>query len=132
MSITKTAYVKKIFGRPIRAKRRFCTMGDRLCYNFRELIKKERDKMNAVITVIGADKVGILASISTVCANSSVNIEEVTQTILRGMFAMIMLVTLPEDLTIESLSQKLGEAGKKLELNVTVTRQEIYDVTHKV
>ncbi len=88
--------------------------------------------MNAVITVIGADKVGILASISTECANARVNIEEVTQTILRGMFAMIMLVTLPEDLTIESLSQKLSEAGKKLELNVTVTRQEIYDVTHKV
>ena len=88
--------------------------------------------MNAVITVIGADKVGILASISTVCANAHVNIEEVTQTILRGMFAMIMLVTLPEDLTIESLSQQLSEAGKKLELNVTVTRQEIYDVTHKV
>ena len=88
--------------------------------------------MNAVITVIGADKVGILASISTACANARVNIEEVTQTILRGMFAMIMLVTLPEDLTIESLSQRLNEVGQKLELNVTVTRQEIYDVTHKV
>jgi ACT domain-containing protein len=88
--------------------------------------------MNAVITVIGADRVGILASISTVCANSRVNIEEVTQSILRGMFAMIMLVTLPDDLTIESLSERLGEAGGKLNLNVTVTRQEIYDVTHKV
>ena len=88
--------------------------------------------MNAVITVIGADKVGILASIATVCANARVNIEEVTQSILRGMFAMIMLVTLPEDLTIEGLSQKLNEAGAKLELNITVTRQEIYDVTHKV
>ena len=87
--------------------------------------------MNAVITVIGTDKVGILASISTACANAQVNIEEVTQSILRGMFAM-MLVTLPDDLTIESLSQKLNEAGAKLELNITVTRQEIYDVTHKV
>ncbi len=88
--------------------------------------------MNAVITVIGTDKVGILASISTACANARVNIEEVTQSILRGMFAMIMLVTLPDDLTIESLSQTLNEAGEKLELRVTVTRQEIYDVTHKV
>ncbi len=88
--------------------------------------------MNAVITVIGTDKVGILASISTACANARVNIEEVTQSILRGMFAMIMLVTLPDDLTIESLSQTLNEAGEKLELRITVTRQEIYDVTHKV
>jgi ACT domain-containing protein len=88
--------------------------------------------MNAVITVIGADKVGILARVSTACADSRVNIEEVTQTILRGMFAMIMLVTLPEDLTIESLSETLNEAGKVLSVNISVTRQEIYDVTHKV
>ncbi len=88
--------------------------------------------MNAVITVIGADKVGILARISTVCADCRVNLQEVTQTILRGMFAMIMLVTLPEDLTIESLSAKLNEAGRALGVNVSITRQEIYDVTHKV
>ncbi|MBN1778407.1 MAG: ACT domain-containing protein [Clostridiales bacterium] len=88
--------------------------------------------MNAVITVIGADKVGILARISTLCADNSVNIEEVTQTILRGMFAMIMLVTLPEGITIESLAGKLTEAGKALGVNVSVTRQEIYDVTHKI
>jgi ACT domain-containing protein len=88
--------------------------------------------MNAVITVIGADRVGILARISAVCADNNVNIEEVTQTILRGMFAMIMLVTLPQELTIETLSGKLSEAGKALGVNCSVTRQEIYDVTHKV
>jgi len=88
--------------------------------------------MNAVITVIGADKVGILARIATLCADNRVNIEEVTQTILRGMFAMIMLVTLPEEITIESLSAKLNEAGKSLGVSVSITRQEIYDVTHKV
>ena len=88
--------------------------------------------MNAVITVIGADKVGILARISTICADNHVNIEEVTQTILRGMFAMIMLVTLPEEITVESLSDKLTEAGKALGVNISVTRQEIYDVTHKI
>jgi ACT domain-containing protein len=88
--------------------------------------------MNAVITVIGADKVGILARISTICADNRVNIEEVTQTILRGMFAMIMLVTLPEEITIETLSGKLTEAGRALGVNVSVTRQEIYDVTHKI
>ena len=88
--------------------------------------------MNAVITVIGADKVGILARIATLCADNLVNIEEVTQTILRGTFAMIMLVTLPEDITIESLSGKLAQAGRSLGVNVSITRQEIYDVTHKV
>ncbi|HPJ02824.1 MAG TPA: ACT domain-containing protein [Candidatus Limiplasma sp.] len=88
--------------------------------------------MNAVITVIGADKVGILARVSTICADNHVNIEEVTQTILRGTFAMIMLVTLPDEITIDALSGKLTEAGTALGVNVSVTRQEIYDVTHKI
>ena len=48
--------------------------------------------MEAVITVVGNDKVGILAQVCTACAEANVNVEEVTQRILRGTFAMIMLV----------------------------------------
>ncbi len=70
--------------------------------------------MNAVITVIGADKVGIWRGYPPSARDNGVNIEEVTQTILRGMFAMIMLVTLPGEITIEALSEKLTEAGKRL------------------
>ena len=50
--------------------------------------------MKAVITVVGRDTVGILAQVCTVCAAHNVNVEEVTQRILRGTFAMIMLVDL--------------------------------------
>ena len=48
--------------------------------------------MKAVITVIGKDMVGILAKVSTVCAEKGINVIEVTQSILQDMFAMIMIV----------------------------------------
>ena len=48
--------------------------------------------MKAIITVIGKDTVGILAKVSDACAKASVNIVEVTQSVLQDMFAMIMLV----------------------------------------
>lgn len=48
--------------------------------------------MKAVITVIGKDMVGILAKVSTVCAECNANVIEVTQSVLQDMFAMIMLV----------------------------------------
>ena len=48
--------------------------------------------MKAVITVVGQDTVGILARVASVCADHSVNVEEVTQSILGGTFAMIMVV----------------------------------------
>lgn len=51
--------------------------------------------MRAVITVIGKDMVGILARVSAVCAAHRVNVSDVTQSILQGMFAMIMMVDIP-------------------------------------
>ena len=47
--------------------------------------------MNAVVSVIGKDRVGILARVSTECANANVNVLEVTQTLLQDTFAMTML-----------------------------------------
>ena len=68
--------------------------------------------MKAVITVIGHDTVGVVARVSAVCAELNINIEDITQSILQDMFCMIMLV----------------EMG----MQVTVTRQEVFDAMHKV
>ena len=48
--------------------------------------------MRAVVTVIGKDAVGILAKVSTKCAEYNANVIEVTQSVLQDLFAMIMLV----------------------------------------
>lgn len=89
--------------------------------------------MQAVITVVGSDKVGILAKISGICAEAGVNIEEVTQTILRGTFAMIMIANLPEaGVQFDELSAQLKEGGKALGVDVNMTRQDIYDAMHRI
>ena len=49
--------------------------------------------MRAVITVVGKDKVGIFAKVSTFCADHNININGVSQTILDDMFVMIMSIT---------------------------------------
>ena len=60
--------------------------------------------MEAVITVIGHDAVGILAKVCTACAAANVNVEEVTQRILRGTFAMIMLVDISQAVSYTHLA----------------------------
>ena len=50
--------------------------------------------MKAFITVIGHDTVGVVAKVAGLCTELNINIEDVTQSILQGMFAMIMLVDL--------------------------------------
>lgn len=89
--------------------------------------------MKAVITVSGNDKVGILAKICTACAQANANVEEVTQNIIAGMFAMIMLVDISgSPLTLEQFVEKLNETGKELGVDVRCTRQEMFDAMHRI
>lgn len=89
--------------------------------------------MNAVITVVGSDRVGILAKISGICAEVGVNIEEVTQSILRGTFAMIMIISVPESgIAFGDLAERLRQGGQELGMDVNVTRQDLYDSMHRI
>ena len=89
--------------------------------------------MQAVITVVGSDKVGILAKVSTICADIGVNIEEVTQTILRDTFAMIMIVNIPDGgVMFSQVAKQLEEGGKELGVDVRITRQDTFDAMHRI
>lgn len=89
--------------------------------------------MKAVITVIGADQVGILAKVSGICSEYGVNVLEVSQTILGGNFAMIMLVDI-EGCTpsYSEFIQTLPQQGKTLGVEIHITRQEVFDAMHRI
>lgn len=89
--------------------------------------------MKAVITVVGKDMVGILAKIANVCAAANVNVEDVTQSILQNLFAMIMLVDISK-CTVEfnELSKRLQEEGAALGMDIHITRQELFDAMHHI
>ena len=80
---------------------------DVLCYN-NTITIYEVFSMRAVITVVGKDSVGILAKVSAKCAESDVNINEVTQSVLEDMFCMIMMADITGARSdIASLAAKL-------------------------
>ncbi len=89
--------------------------------------------MKAVLTVIGNDSVGIIAGISTVLADNQVNIIDINQTIMSGMFTMVMIIEMNKDTTDFSfINDKLVEKGKELGVQVIVTREEIYKSMHRI
>ncbi|WP_130864207.1 ACT domain-containing protein [Bacilliculturomica massiliensis] len=89
--------------------------------------------MKAVITVIGKDQIGILAKISTLCAQKQINVEDVTQSIVQGMFAMTMVVDLSRcDEEITALSERFAKEGETMGLDVRMTRSELYDAMHRI
>ena len=89
--------------------------------------------MRAVITVIGKDMVGILARVSSICSENQVNVEEVTQSILQDLFAMIMLVDVSKcPVPFSDLSEKLSVVGTDMGLSIHIMREDIFNSMHRI
>ena len=89
--------------------------------------------MKAVITVVGRDTVGVVAKVSGVCSELNINIEDVTQSILQGMFAMIMLVDLSNcNVDHDQLRKRTDALAAEMGMQINVTRQEVFDAMHTI
>ncbi len=89
--------------------------------------------MNAIVTVIGQDRVGIIANICTLLADNNVNILDISQTILQGNFTMVMAVDVGAARhPIAELSSMLDELGKKMGISIRIQREEIFDAMHRI
>ncbi len=89
--------------------------------------------MRAVVTVIGKDKVGILAQISAVCAECNVNINDVNQSVMQDLFTMVMLCDIREmNVSFKELSDKLSKKGNELGLSIHVTHEDIFNSMHRI
>lgn len=89
--------------------------------------------MKAFITVVGRDTVGVVSRVSTLCSELNINIEDISQSILQGMFAMIMLVDLAGcNVTHEELRARVDALGQEMEMQINLTRQEVFDAMHTI
>ncbi len=89
--------------------------------------------MKAVITVIGRDSVGIIAKVANLCADYSANIEDITQSVLKEYFAMIMLVNI-KDITVDFavFVDKLAKLGEENHLEIRAMHEDIFNAMHTI
>ena len=89
--------------------------------------------MNAIVTVIGKDKVGIIAAACIKLAEMNVNVLDISQTILDGKFTMVMAVDAANaNVGFEELAAQLRELGEGMELSIRIQREEIFDAMHRI
>ena len=89
--------------------------------------------MNAVVSVIGKDRVGILARVATECAQANVNVVEVTQTLLQDTFAMTMLVNIDQiAMKLSEFAQHMDNVGKEIESVIHVMHEDIFNSMHRI
>lgn len=87
--------------------------------------------MKAVVTVIGKDMVGILAKVSTTCAEANANVVEVTQSVLQEYFAMVMLIDISKlNCELDTLKDKLQDNVKGMTIHVM--HEDIFNSMHRI
>lgn len=86
----------------------------------------------AIITVLGSDRPGIVASVTGALADREANILDISQTILQGIFTMTMLVDLGSTAEFSELKTKLDELSEKLGVQITLQREEVFRFMYRL
>ncbi|GMO41332.1 MAG: ACT domain-containing protein [Termitinemataceae bacterium] len=85
-----------------------------------------------IITVVGNDQVGIIATVSAFLAERSINIEDISQTILSGNFVMMMMVNLEGAKNLEVLKKDLDDMGKKMKVSISLMHEQVFSAMHRI
>ena len=90
--------------------------------------------MKLVVTIVGKDRVGIIAMVSQVLAENNVNILNINQNIMDGYFNMVMRAEMGEDtrMSLVDLQKVLKEKGQEMGLEIKAQHQDIFNVMHNV
>ena len=87
----------------------------------------------AVLTVIGKDRTGIIHGVSGVLLEADINIMDISQTIISGLFSMVSVVDMSSEHTnFDSVNQDLHKLGEELGLQIRIQRSEIFDAMHRI
>ena len=89
--------------------------------------------MNAIITVVGSDKVGIIAKVSAFLSDRDINIEDISQTVLSGNFVMVMMVDLSKSaVDLPSLKEEFIGLGDKMGVSISIMHERVFSAMHRL
>lgn len=89
--------------------------------------------MKIVVTVVGKDRVGIIAKVTGILAENSVNVLNLNQNILDGFFNMIMIANMEDSsVSLQKVQQILKEEGQKIGVEIKVQNEEIFNIMHTI
>ena len=89
--------------------------------------------MKAIMTVVGPDRVGIVAGVTTLLASLNINILDLSQTIMDGIFTMTLLVdTAAANRPFDEIRTMLKEHGTEQNLNIRIQREDTFTAMHRI
>lgn len=89
--------------------------------------------MKAIVTVVGKDRVGIIAAVCNQLADFNVNVLDISQTVMQGYFTMMMATDVSQcTIPVADLSSKMEEIGREMGLSIRVQREDIFQAMHRI
>ena len=89
--------------------------------------------MKAIVTVVGKDRVGIIAGVCMELASYRVNVLDISQTVMQGYFTMMMAVDVSDcSVPLAELCKAMDAKGQEMGLNIRVQREDIFEAMHRV
>lgn len=91
------------------------------------------NEQKIIITITGADKIGIVAQVTAALANCEANIEDIRQSIMQGCFSMMMLCDITNaKKSFKEIRDEIISVAKSLDMEIWVQRKEIFDKMHTI
>lgn len=92
-----------------------------------------QDNSRVVVTVVGKDKVGIIARVANILADNNANILDISQTIMQGFFTMIMIVDIENaSVNMAGLKETLDFEGEKIGVKISAQREDVFQYMHRI
>ena len=89
--------------------------------------------MKTIVTVVGKDRVGIIAGVCTALANFNVNVLDISQTVMQGYFTMMMATDVSKsNIPLALLVSELESVGKDMGLSIRIQREDIFEAMHRI
>ena len=89
--------------------------------------------MKAIVTVVGKDRVGIIAGVCTALATFNVNVLDISQTVMQGYFTMMMAAEVSGcTMPLAELCTEMEGVGREMGLSIRVQREDIFEAMHRI
>ena len=89
--------------------------------------------MNAIITVVGHDSKGIISKVSAKCAEAGANIVEISQSVLKEYFAMIMVIDITElNMPFTAFVDEMKTVGERSDIDIGTMHEDIFNSMHRI
>ena len=96
-------------------------------------MQENKSENKIIITVYGADRIGIVAKVANVLSQYNVNIEDIKQTIMQDYFVMLLLGDISKaEKSFKEIKEAIQKAGEELHMEIWVQKKQIFDKMHNI